>query len=67
MPKAWANKLLVWLERDEAENMSESEQLITTRARIACPCLNQRRLLDSFLEQDIERADYPRQESKNYE
>ena len=59
MPKTWASTLLTWIKRDEVESLGESERLAgNLRARIARLSEKSERLLDSFLEQDIERADY---------
>ena len=59
MPKAWASQLLAWLERDEAESVGASERLAgDLRVQIAHLSEKLERLLDSFLEQDIERVDY---------
>ena len=59
MPKTWASTLLTWIKRDEAESLGESERLAgDLRARIARLSEKSERLLDSFLEQDIERINY---------
>ncbi len=59
MPKEWASQLLAWLERDEAESAGASaRQAGDVREQIARLSEKLERLLDSFLEQDIERADY---------
>ena len=59
MPKTWASTLLAWIKRDEVESIGESERLASNlRAQIARLSEKSERLLDSFLEQDIERADY---------
>ena len=50
---------MAWLERDEAESVGASERLAgDLRVQIAHLSEKLERLLDSFLEQDIERVDY---------
>ncbi len=65
MPKAWASQLLAWLERDEAESVCIGErQANDLRQQIVSLSEKLERLLDSFLEQDIERADYLAKKAK---
>ena len=59
MPQAWADKMREWLDKDEAQTNGEKERAADElRVKIAHVSEKLQRLLDSFLEQDIEREVY---------
>ena len=59
MPQAWADKMREWLDKDEAQTNGEKERAADElRVKIAHVSEKLQRLLDSFLEQDIEREIY---------
>jgi chromosome segregation ATPase len=59
LPKDWANELLEMIERDKEQAAQSSEAFVQEAGnRIRAIQEKQQRLLDSYLEQDIERETY---------
>jgi hypothetical protein len=68
MPKAWADKLRELMEADQANEQSRNQaQTNDFQANIAQLSAKLQRLLDSYLDQDIDREMYTRQKGGNYE